>query len=149
MPAGDEPMGALLLEERVERPQTDPYAKRVLQDGRVYERTSVNARFEGGEWSFGEQPLEWRPLVTLDPPAVSALAELIRSERIVDLPAEQLPEGTSIGGSNVIWTVEVDGTRHSVSLIGVGGEQPAPFAALDRALQLAIAEALGREGNTA
>jgi hypothetical protein len=137
-----EPPGELLVEQRVERPQEDPYAKRVDRDGSVYEYTSVTAAYEDGQWRFGTQPLEWRPLARLAPEAVRELEDAIREAGVVDLPARHVPEGTSIGGSNVVWTVELDGRRHTVTLVGVGGEQPAPFAGLDRLLQLEIARAV-------
>jgi hypothetical protein len=137
-----EPPGELLLEQRVERPQEDPYAKRVNRDGSVYEYTSVTASYEGGQWRFGTQPLEWRPLAHLPPEAVAELEDAIRRDGVVDLPAEHVTEGTSIGGSYVIWTVEVDRRRHTVTLVAVGGEQPVPFGELDRLLQLEVARAL-------
>ena len=137
-----EPPGELLLEQRVERPQEDPYAKRVNRDGSVYEYTSVTAAYEDGQWRFGTQPLEWRPLAQLPAEAVAELEDAIRREGVVDLPAEHVPEETRLGGSNVIWTVEVDGRRHAVTLIGVGGEQPAPFRELDRLLRLEVARAV-------
>jgi hypothetical protein len=136
------PPGELLVEQLVERPQSDPYAKRVHRDGSVHEYTSAVASFEGGEWRFGTQPLAWRPLVTLPPAAVTELEELIRREGVLDLPAEHLPRGTSIGGSDVTWTVELDGRRHTIRLLGVGTEAVPAIAALDRALQLAVAQAL-------
>jgi hypothetical protein len=137
-----EPPGELLVEQRVERPQADPYAKRVNRDGSVYEYTSVTASYEGGEWQFGTQPLEWRPLAQLSAEAVADIEDAIRRDRILDLPDEHLPEGTSIGGSNIIWTVALDGRRHTVTLVAVGGEQPGPFGELDRLLQLAVARAV-------
>jgi hypothetical protein len=137
-----EPPGELLVEQRVERPQEDPYAKRVDRDGSVYEYTSVTASYEGGQWRFGTQPLEWRTLARLSPDAVAELEDAIRRDGILDLLDEHLPEGTGIGGSNIVWTFELDGRRHTITLVAVGGEQPAPFADLDRRLQLAVARAV-------
>jgi hypothetical protein len=137
-----EPPGELLVEQRVERPQEDPYAKRVDRDGSVYEYSSVTASYEGGQWRFGTQPLEWRQLAQVSPDAVAELEDAIRREGVLDLPAEHGPEGTSIGGSNIIWTVELDGRRHTVKLLEAGGEQPQPFRELDRLLQLAVARAV-------
>jgi hypothetical protein len=137
-----EPPGELLVEQRVERPQEDPYARRVNRDGSVYEYTSATASFEDGQWQFGTQPLEWRPIARLSPEAVAALEDAIRRDGVADLPSEHVPEGTSIGGSNVTWTVDLDGRRHAVDLIGVGGQQPPPFGELDRLLQLEIARAV-------
>jgi hypothetical protein len=148
MPAGalpgksSDPPGELLVEQRVERPGEDPYARRVNRDGSVYEYTSVTASYEGGEWRFGSQPLEWRALAQLSPGSVAELEGAIRRDGVADLPPEHLPEGTGIGGSNVVWSVELDGRRHTVALVGVGGEQPAPFGELDRLLQLEIARAV-------
>jgi hypothetical protein len=139
------PPGELLVEQLVERPQSDPYAKRVHRDGAVHEYSSAVAGFEDGEWRFGTQPLEWRPLVTLAPQAVAELEGLIRSEGVLDLPSEHRPRGTSIGGSDVTWTVELDGRRREIRLLGVGPDAVPALAALDRALQLAVAQAIERE----
>jgi hypothetical protein len=138
----NEPPGELLIEQRVERPHEDPYAKRVNRDGSVYEYTSVTASYEDGEWTFGSQALEWRALAQLSPAAVAELEDTIRRGGVADHPAEQLPDGARIGGSNIIWTVDVDGRRHAVTLLGVGEEQPAPFRELDRLLQLEIVRAV-------
>jgi hypothetical protein len=138
----NEPPGELLIEQRVERPQVDPYAKRVNRDGSVYEYTSLTASYEDGEWTFGSQPLGWRPLAQLSRAAVAELEDAIRQVGIIDPRAEHPPDGSRIGGSNTIWTVDVDGRRHAVTLLGEGEELPAPFRELDRLLRLEIARAV-------
>lgn len=64
----------------------------------------------------------------------------------MDCPARIEPEGTVKGGRLLTWTVAVDGKRHTIELL-VGAQQPEPFASLDRAIQLAVAEALDRESH--
>jgi hypothetical protein len=142
-----DPPGELLVEQRVERPQEDPYAKRVHRDGSVYEYTSTVAHFQDGEWRFDSQPLEWRLLVRLPDEAVAALEAQIRRDGIVELPPDEVPRGTSIG-SDIVWTVEVDGKRNTVTLHAVSGAQPAPFDALDKALQLSVAQELDADAPT-
>ena len=137
-----EPPGELLIEQRVERSREDPYATRVNRDGSVYEYTSETASYEDGEWTFGSQPLEWRPLAQLSRRAVAELEDELRRIGVVDFPAERLQAGTGIAGSNIVWTVDLDARRHTVTLIGVDEEQPAPFGELDRLLRLEIARAV-------
>ncbi len=137
----DSPKGELLVELRRE-----DYAERIYRDGCVSELTDVSARFEGGEWHFDAQPREWRTVVTLPPTAVSSLEETIRRDRIMDGPERVEPEGKVSDARVVTWAFELDGTRHTVEVL-VGAEQPEPFASLERAIQLAVAEAIDRESN--
>ena len=140
----DSPEGDLLVEQR----QADEYAQRVHRDGSVFELTDVSARVEGGEWQFDHQPIAWRKVVSLTPEAVESIEETIRRDRVMDCPARIEPAGTVKGGRLLTWTVAVDGKRHTIELL-VGAEQPEPFASLDSAIQLAVAQALDREGQDA
>ncbi len=133
------PEGELLVEL-----QREDYAQRVNRDGHVWELTDVSARFEGGEWHFDTQPRVWRPVVLLPPEAVSSFEETIRRDGMMDAPARIEPEGTVSDARPVTWAFELDGRQHTVELLG-GAVQPEPFASLERAIQLAVAEALDRE----
>lgn len=133
---GPEP---LLIEERTERPQIDPYVRRVTEDGVFHERTSTRIVIEGDDMRFETQPLEWRERWTVPEAALQSLRSAIRESGILDAPAEVEPDGTSIGGSEVTWTVCIDGRSHTTVLRAApDASHPATMAlktALDRAAQ--------------
>jgi hypothetical protein len=135
----------LLYAQRVERPQSDPYERRILRDGTVRELTSVSAHVEDGEMQFEQVPLEWRELATVGPDGVRLLEDAIRSADVVSMPAEQAPEGTSIGGSIVTITVGIDGREHTVRLLGLNPAEVPGIADVDRIAQVVVGQALHPE----
>jgi hypothetical protein len=141
LPEPDPPAGELLVGQRVERPQVDPYGRRLTTDGAVHDLTSSSASFEDGEWRFEEQPLAWRPVAHLPGDEVERLREVIRREGVLDLPEEHAPPGTSTGGSIVTYTVALDGRERSIRLVNLPVAEVPPLAALDEAFQIAVAEA--------
>jgi hypothetical protein len=140
-----EPSGELLVAQRIERPQEDPFERRVLADGEVFERTSTRAEVRDGEVQFERVPLEWREVVRLDGDAVASIASAIRDGGVLELPEEHAPPGTSAGGSLVTYTVALDGREHSVRLINLAPAQVPGVAELDLAVQLAVGRALNPE----
>jgi hypothetical protein len=141
LPEPEPPAGELLVGQRVERPQADPYARRLTTDGAVHDLTSLGASYEDGEWRFEELPLAWHEVARLPPEEVERLREVIRREGVLDLAGEHAPEGTSIGGSIVTYTIVVDGREHTIRLVGLPVAEVPPLAALDEAFQVAVAEA--------
>ena len=140
-----EPAGELLISQRVERPQSDPYERRIERDGTVLELSSVRAHVEDGEMRFETIPLQWRELVRLPPEAVARIEEAIRREGVLDMPAERAPEGTSVGGSVVTITAALDGREHTVRLTNLVPAEVPGLAAVDEAMQVAVGEALHSE----
>jgi hypothetical protein len=138
-----EPPGELLVSQRVERPQEDPYERRILRDGAVWERSSSDAHVEGGEMVFEKVPLEWREIARLKADAVARIEEAARG--VLELPEEHAPPGTSTGGAIVTYEVAVDGREHTVRLINLTARQVPGLAELDMAMQIAVAEALQPE----
>jgi hypothetical protein len=122
----------VVLQQWAEPAQGDPFGRRVHGDGTVEDCTSATAAFEDGEWRFGSQPLEWRPVTRLDPAVVEGLQEQARA--LLTLPP---PTGMRITKAVQTWTVVLDGERHEVETDGV----EEAVIALDQALQLAVAEA--------
>ena len=113
--------------------QGDPFGRRVRQDGTVEECSSATASFTDGEWSFGAQELEWRVVAQLQGRALDEIRALAR-----DLAsARGGGAGMEIAKAEQIWTVVLDGERREVRT----GTRDHAAIALDRALQLAIAEA--------
>jgi hypothetical protein len=140
-----EPAGALLASQEIERPQEDPYERRILADGAVWERSSSHATVEEGALRFERVPLEWREIARLAPEAVGRLEDAIRSEGVLDLEPEHSPPGTAAGGSIVTYRVALDGREHAIRLVNLAPERVPAVGALDMAMQLAVAEALQPE----
>lgn len=132
------------MQQWVERPQDDPWGRRVFADGRVEECSSATAAFVDDEWRFGSRELGWRPLTRLRPESIERLRAVIRDSGVLDLPAEIEPAGTVIGGSDQAWTVALDDRRAQVKLLGLSPDRVPALSKLDTALQLAIGEALSR-----
>jgi hypothetical protein len=127
--------------ERVLRQGDDEYARRVAGDGRVWVRSTVSARLEGGEWKFGEGDDEWRELALLPPAALAALEDAIRHSGVLDLAPEHGPASTVIGGSQERWTFELDGRRSTTLLRGVPEVEVPAITEVADALQAALAAA--------
>ena len=136
--------GEPLVETLQERGQGDPSARRVTTDGDVLDRTSTNVYFDGEEWHFEPQPLEWRRVVRLDKDELEAVRGAIASSGFMDAAPEHRPHGTSIGGTNVTWTVNDGGRTHEVRLFGVPDVQVPEVTALSQALEETIARAIQR-----
>jgi hypothetical protein len=105
--------------ERVLRQGDDEYVRRVVDDGRVWVRSTVAARLEGGEWEFGPGDDAWREIATLPPAALAALEDAIRRSGVLDIAPDHGPDSTVIGGSQERWTFELDGRRSTTLLRGV------------------------------
>ena len=135
-----EPRGELLVSQRIERPQDDPYERRILRDGEVWERSSSAARVENGEMVFESVPLQWREIAQLGPDAVARIEEAARG--VLDLPDEHAPPGTSTGGALITYAVSVGDREHEIRLINLTPAQVPGLAELDMAMQIAVAEAL-------
>jgi hypothetical protein len=136
--------GEPLVETRQERGQGDPSDRRVTTAGDVLERTSTNVYFDGQDWHFDPQPLEWRRVVRLDASELEAVREAIASSGFMDVAPEHRPHGTSIGGTNVTWTVNDGGRTHTVRLFGVPDVEVPEVTALSKALEGTIARAIQR-----
>jgi hypothetical protein len=132
----------LLYAQRVERPQSDPFERRILVDGTVRELSSVAAHVEDGEMRFEQVPLEWRDLATVSDEGLRLLEGAIRSADVLSMPEERAPEGTSIGGSIVTITVALDGREHSVRLVGLNPAEVPGIAGVDRIAQVVVGQAL-------
>jgi hypothetical protein len=134
------PPGRLVL-ERVLRQGDAEYARRVTDDGRVWVRSTVAARLEGGEWEFGTGDDAWRQLAMLPPAALAALEDAIRRSGALDLAPEHRPGSTVIGGSQERWTFELDGRRSTTLLRGVPEVEVPAIDAVAEALHAALADA--------
>ena len=129
----------LLLERRVETGD-DVFAERITADGRVWVLTTVDARLEGGEWSFaGGQPASWMHNATLAPAALAALRDAVAASGFFETAAEHRPEVAVIHASREVWTAELDGRRHTSTLHARGVTKVPELASLAGALESALA----------
>jgi hypothetical protein len=135
-----EPGGELLASQRVERPQAEPYERRIERDGTVWERSNRHASFRDGEMQIEAVPLEWREIAHVDADGVARIEAAVPP--VLELPEEQSPSGTSAGGSIVTYTVALEGREHAVRLVNLTAADVPALAALDEAMQLAVAIAL-------
>jgi hypothetical protein len=118
----------------------DVDADRVTDDGRVWSYTTIDAKLEGGEWSFGRAAApEWRMEHRLSPGALKELREAIADSGFFDAPAEVRPDVAVIHGSNEEWTAELGGRRHTTTLHGRGVAHSPALQALASALETALA----------
>ena len=111
----------------------DPFGRRVRQDGTVEECSSASVSFADGQWTSGTQTLEWRQVARLEGRALDEIRALSRDLTV----ARGGDAGAEIGADALTWTVVLDGQRRQVRT----GTRDHAAIALDRALQLAIAEA--------
>jgi hypothetical protein len=128
----------LLLERRVQTGE-DAYVDRVTADGRLWTSSTVEARFDDGEWSFDRRGPGWEPGATLGGDALGRLREAITASGFLDAPAEYRPDAAVIHGSREVWTAELGGRRHTVTLHGRGTTQAPVLATLAQALEAALA----------
>ena len=141
MPEG-EPPGRLLLERRLVRGD-DEHVRRITDDGRVWTRSTVRARLADGEWTFAPGDGAWEEGPALPPEALAALREAIRASGLLDTAAEHLPDRAVIGGSDEIWTADLDGRRTRTALRGVPETHVPAAATVAAALEDALAAADG------
>ena len=117
------------------------YTRRVTDEGRVWARSTVAARLDGGEWQFGPGDDSWRELATLPADALAALKDAIRRSGVLDTAPEHGPDSTVIGGSQERWTVELDGRRTTTVLRGLPEVHVAAVTEVAEALHEAMAAA--------
>lgn len=141
--------GEALLERSVQRGTGEPYERRVTTEGDVLERSSTNARFTNGEWQFDSQPWVWRRLTRLAPDELATVRDALEASGFFDLDPVHRPRESSIGGSDVTWTANLDGRSHQVALLGVPDVKVAAIETLQTAVEDAIAAALHRAGQSA
>jgi hypothetical protein len=72
-------------------------------------------------------PRIWRHSGEVVPPEeIEKFKEFVRRNKILELPAELRGDDgyACIGGTNVFYTIEVDGKRHTVHWVQCGNEPP-------------------------
>jgi len=129
----------LLLERRIETGD-DVFAERITADGGVWVLTTVDARLEGGEWSFASgQPASWTHDATLSQTALAALRDVVAASGFFETASEHRPDVPVIHASREVWTAELDGRRHTSTLHARGVTEVPELAVLAGALETALA----------
>ena len=123
----------LLLERRIET-RDAAYVDRITADGRTWKLSTVDARFEDGEWTFGSQEPVWEQAGSLTSAQLDDLRDAIDASGFFHTPAELRPERK---GSTETWTAELDGHRHTTTLHGRGENGVPELVALTEALEAA------------
>jgi hypothetical protein len=135
MGTAEEP-GPAVVEQRIVAPQQPLYARRVSDDGRLWEHSGTRVVLEpGAEPRFETQEPRWRPRWRLRPEDMDALREAVADTGFMELAPEHDAPGVVSDGREVTWVAELGGRRHEVVLRG------APFA------QVPEIERLEREVN--
>jgi hypothetical protein len=105
-----------------------PDGMRILQNGELWYCTDWATTIERGKYVDKKNlPRIWRHWGEVVPPEeIEKFKEFVRRNKILELPAE-LPgdDGYAcIGGTNVFYTIEVDGKRHTIHWVQCGNEPP-------------------------
>jgi hypothetical protein len=129
--------GPLLLEQRIET-GADEFVRRVTSDGEVWSRSHLRARDEDGWPAEGGRP-EWELDATLPAAALAELRGAIARSGFFELAGEVRPDVSVMGGSDHVWTAELDGRRHTTTLRGVPGVEVPAVTAVADALEDALA----------
>jgi hypothetical protein len=133
--AAGEP-GPVVLELRVEQ-GADTYTRRVCADGRVWTRSTGG--MDDGGWPAEDR--DWEVLETLPGEVLASLEREIVDAGFFEAPELAAPGSTVIGGSTEIWTADVDGRRHTVTIPGVPVNEVPAVTRVSRALEQALGAA--------
>lgn len=127
----------LLLERRVETGD-DVHADRITADGAVWSGGTVAADLDDGDWRFERTEPSWRREGTLPPEALAALREAITASGFFETPPEFQPDSAVIHASHEVWTADLDGQRHTSTLLARGTTTAEPLSKLAAALEDAL-----------
>jgi len=75
---------------------------------------------------------------------IDKIREFIRKNKVLELPDEVRGEGGCIGGTNVFYTVEVDGKRRTILWTQCGDQPPEPLRSLEELANVIEFDAMGR-----
>jgi len=112
-----------------------PESKRILQNGEVWYCYDWAEVVERGRYVEKQNlPFIWRHWGEVVPPEeIEKFKEFVRQNKILELPAElPVDDGYAcIGGTNVFYTIEVDGNRHTIHWVQCGNEKPRILKQID------------------
>ncbi len=129
--------------ERAAGPEGAPFVEYLVR-GRGAWGTRLFADGRTEEWTDAGG---WQPLVQVPAAEVAAFEELVRGGGYLELPAEVEPAAPPEDGTELTWTIELDGRRHRVTAREAGPYGSPVLRALDAELQRIVGEALNREAD--
>jgi len=147
----DEAPEPLLFELRTERgglsTERWPKSERILQNGEIwycwnwayipvegkYVLHAEERLLLGRKGKAIRLPRIWRHWgLAATPEEIDKIREFVRKNKVLELPDEVRGEGGCIGGTNVYYTVEVDGKRRTILWTQCGDRPPEPLRSLER-----------------
>jgi hypothetical protein len=143
----DEAPEPLLYEFRTERggltTERWPNSWRILQNGEIWFCWNWAYIPVNGKYVYhGPNRPETHPVIRLPriwrhwgevatPEEIDKIREFVRKNKVLELPDEVRGEGGCIGGTNVFFTVEVDGKRRTILWTQCGDQPPEPLRSLE------------------
>jgi hypothetical protein len=116
-----------------------PDSKRILQNGEVWKCYDLGTVVERGKYVDKKNlPRMWRHWgEVVAPEEIEKFKEFVRQNKMLELPTElRSDEGYAcIGGTNVFYTIEVDGKRHTIHWIQCGNEPPKILKQIEEAVR--------------
>lgn len=111
--------GPAVVEQAIHEPQQPLYARRVTEDGRLWEHSATRMDVGAdGAPLFSRQEALWRPQWELSAARMDELRAAIRDSGAMDAAAEHDAEGVVSDAREVVWTMALDGRVHTVTLRG-------------------------------
>jgi hypothetical protein len=108
--------------------------------------TRLDADGQAEEWTDASG---WQPLPPVAAEDVAAFADLVRGSGFFDLPDALGDPGAVDDGSELTWTVELDGRRHRVIAREAGSNRDPVLRGLNDELQRIVGAALARRADAA
>jgi hypothetical protein len=120
-----------------------PNSWRILQNGEIWYCWNWAYIPVNGKYVYhGPNRPETKPVIRLPriwrhwgevatPEEIDKIREFVRKNKVLELPDEVRGEGGCIGGTNVFFTVEVDGKRRTILWTQCGDQPPEPIRSLE------------------
>jgi hypothetical protein len=123
-----------------------PDSKRILQNGEVWYSYEWAWLVDRGRYVRKENlPRIWRHWGEVVPPEeIERFKEFVRQNKILELPSELRGDDgyACIGGTNVFYTIEVDGKRHTIHWVQCGNDPPEILRQIEEAVHEMWSKAL-------
>jgi len=130
----------VLLEQRVERGGGQS-VRRVIDNGEVWFRSTLEVRLEEGGWRSSREQACWELQAKLPPDELAALAEAISASGFFECDPEYRPDRAVFYATDEVWTAHLDGREHTVAVRGRPITDVPALSSVADALEDALADA--------